>query len=68
MKRIHATSLMIGAILLSNIVFSAEPLFERAEFVKFESSAFAYPPSPFKVKRGSTSGLKLKTKRNPVSL
>lgn len=65
MKRIHAVSLIIGAVLFSNIVFSAESLFERAEVVEFESFAFTYPPTPFEVKRAKKLGIEIESETEP---
>ncbi len=65
MKRIFAASLMIGAMLLTNIACSAESLFDSAEVVEFESSAFTYPLSPFKVKRAKKLGIEFESETEP---
>lgn len=65
MKCIFTASLVVSGMLLTNIACSAEPLFDGAEFVEFESSAFTYPPSPFKVKRAKKLGIAVKSETEP---
>lgn len=65
MNSIHAASVVIGAMLLTTMAYSAEPLFESADIVEFESSAFIYPPSPFKVKRAKKLGIEIEIESEP---
>lgn len=65
MKRVYAASLMAGVMLLTNIAYGAGALFESAEVVEFESSAFTYPPSPFKVKRAKKLGIEIESETEP---
>lgn len=53
------------AILFSLNVLSAEPIFENAGVVEFESASYTYPLSPFKVKQAKKKGIKLEPKVEP---
>jgi len=56
---------VIGAILFTETSLSAEPIFQDAEVVEFESVSYTYPPSPFKVKRAKKLGIPVETKTEP---
>jgi dienelactone hydrolase len=53
------------AVLFSLTVLSAEPIFENAEVVEFESVSYTNPPSPFKVKQAKKKGITLEPKIDP---
>lgn len=53
------------AVSLSLSVLGAEPVFENAEAVDFESVPYTYPLSPFKVKQAKKKGITLKPEVEP---
>jgi dienelactone hydrolase len=55
---------VIGAISFAETAFSA-PVFSGAEKVDFDSVAYTYPPSPFKVKQAKKLGIPVKTNTEP---
>ena len=55
---------VIGAISFAETAFSA-PVFSGAEKVDFDSVAYTYPPSPFKVKQAKKLGILVKTNTEP---
>ena len=56
---------VVSAILFAETAFSAQPVFESAEVVEFESVAYTYPPTPFKVKQAKKLGIPAETKTEP---
>lgn len=55
---------VFGAISFAESAFSA-PIFSGAEKVDFDSVAYTYPPSPFKVKQAKKLGIPVETKMEP---
>ena len=55
---------MVGVITFAEAAFSA-PVFSGAEKVDFDSVAYTYPPSPFKVKQAKKLGIPVKTNTEP---
>jgi dienelactone hydrolase len=55
---------VIGAISFAETAFST-PVFSGAEKVYFDSVAYTYPPSPFKVKQAKKLGIPVKTNTEP---
>lgn len=44
---------LLAAILIAQAALGADPVFVDAQVVEFESTAFTYKPSPFKVKQST---------------
>jgi dienelactone hydrolase len=55
---------VVGAISFAETTSSA-PVFSGAEKVDFDSAAYTYPPSPFKVKQAKKLGIPVKTNAEP---
>lgn len=53
------------AVLFSPGALSAQPVFENAVVVEFESVSFTYPLSPFKVKQAKKKGITFDPKTEP---
>jgi hypothetical protein len=51
--RAVAVNSLLAAILIAQAAFGADPVFVDAQVVEFESAAFTYKPSPFKVKQST---------------
>jgi dienelactone hydrolase len=63
--RVVAGTSLIGAIVFAETAFSAQPVFEGAEVVAFESVSYTYPASPFKVKQAKKLGKPVETVTEP---
>jgi len=61
----HRQVLLILLLLLAETAFSAKPVFEGVDVVEFESVAYTYPPSPFKVKQAKKLGKEVVTVTEP---
>ena len=55
---------VVSAISFAETAFSA-PVFSDAEKVDFDSVAYIYPPSPFKIKQAKKLGIPVETKTEP---
>jgi hypothetical protein len=42
---------VVVAIIFAEIAFSAQPVFNGAEVVEFDSVSYTYAPSPFRIKQ-----------------
>ena len=63
--RVVVGTSLVGAVIFAESAFSAQPVFEGAEVVEFESVFYTYPPSPFRVKRAKKLGIALEPKTEP---
>ena len=67
--RVEWCHALFCACLVSVIIFAeaalSAPAFSGAERVEFESIAYTYPPSPFKVKQAKKLGIPVETKTEP---
>ena len=63
--RVVVGTSLVGAVMFAETAFSAQPVFEGAEVVEFESAAFTYTPSPFKVRQAKKKGIALEPTIEP---
>ncbi len=52
--------------LLVETVSAADAIFGDAQLVQFDSAAFTYPPSPFKLKQAKKQGIEVEPKTEPA--
>ena len=63
--RIAITTSLLATFIFTENVFGADPIFENAKVVEFDSVSYTYTPSPFKVKQAKKQGKTLEIKIEP---
>ena len=63
--RIVVGTSLVGAVIFAETALSAQPVLAGAEVVEFESVAYTYPPTPFKIKQAEKLGIPVETKTEP---
>lgn len=59
------TAGLVAALLLTGVASGAEPVYQDAEIVSFESATFTYAPSAFKLRQAKKSGNPVEVKTEP---
>jgi dienelactone hydrolase len=56
---------LVAATAFSKTAFGANPIYEGAEVVEFESASYTYTPSPFKLRQAKKLGVPVEIKTEP---